>query len=180
MARRVDWFKRLASAAERSDKWETKAEKVARKLERARNPETIKRLEREGRAAERNRAQAERDFREADKRLSPPPQRRGGGDVVRPVEYEYVARIDYESPRKGHSRVVELRLMKRDGSRATDDQVAAAVNGLARNRPLQGWKVLTLMYGKTEPNTRLAGSPDELQGLLMQFQALTVGEEERQ
>lgn len=176
MAPRVDWLKKLAAAAARIDRAEAAADKAARALQRVTRPETIRKYERAGKAAEARRRTAERDFRAAERRLlgAPKRERKQPAPPSRPSA-SYMVTISYRG-RRGHGRYVEFVLHGPPGSTATD--VRRAVNRYAQRKDTDGWSWSALRYGSDENNASSGRvrDLDELQGLLMQERSVTVGE----
>jgi hypothetical protein len=180
---RIDWFARLAAAAARIDKAEAAADKAARALARVSRPETVRKYERQGKAAEARRRAAERDYREAERRLLPrerkrkehkPPKR---PPPPKGPPTAYMVTVDYRG-RRGHTRHVEFLLHGPPGATASD--VRRAVNGYAQRREPDGWDWSALRYGRTADTMSAGRVSDlsELQGLLMQERSITIGEVE--
>lgn len=177
---RVDWFAKLAAAAARIDKADAAADKAARALSRVSRPETVRKYERQGKAAEARRRAAERDYRKAERHLLP----RTRAPKHKPVipsgpRRDFMVTVDYpsrRSGRKGHQRFVEFILTGPPG--ASKDDVQRAVNSYAQNREPSGWEWSALRYGQNERNATSGRVSDlsELSGLLMQERFITIGE----
>lgn len=171
----VNWFSRLASAAARIDKAEAAAEKAARQLERVRRPDLVRKYERAGKAAEARRAAAEREFKKADRALSRGTESKRQPSAPLTSGASYMVTVDYRG-RRGHTRYVEFVLHA--PRKVNDEQVRRAVSGFSRGKPPEGWTWSALRYGTTESNATggRVRDLDELQGLLMQQDSITVGE----
>lgn len=177
MARVIDWFERMTDAAREGDRAERQLAKTTRELAGAyRRGDTrrIAQLEKKGRAQEKAVNAYRRAERDAERRLSAPPRKRTPKPAA-PAGPSFMVTVDYRG-RKGHGRYVEFIL---HAPRAvTDDQVRQAVSGFARRKAPSGWTWTALRYGESDSDARegRVKSLDELQGLLMQQNAITVGE----
>lgn len=138
----------------------------------------IAQLEKKGRAQEKALAAYRRAERDAERRLTAAPRerkKRVAKQPPPPVGQSFMVTVDYRG-RKGHGRYVEFILHA--PRTVTDDEVKRAVSGFARRKAPSGWTWSALRYGETERDARegRVKDLDELQGLLMRQDSITVGE----
>lgn len=168
----------MADAAREGDKAERQLAKTTRELSgayRRGDAKRIAQLEKKGRAQEKAVAAYRRAEAAAERRLTAEPRQKRAPKAAPSRGPSFMVTLDYRG-RKGHGRYVEFVL---HAPRAvSDDDVRRAVSGFARRKPPQGWTWSALRYGENETDAKpgRVKDLDELQGLLMQQNAITVGE----
>ena len=179
-------FGKLAALAGKIDALNARADVVARKLTRARNPVTVEQLSTEGLRLERSLRRAEGQYGRMERpyiRERAPrgvPKVPSAVDVPSLVKQTFTVRGTYR--RKNHRLSVEIQL-SHIGIPQNDEQILNAVQALARGHQPTLWTVTQIEYGRTALQRRVRGA-DDLHGISGAIAAmrstgdLVVGEHE--
>ena len=145
------------------DALNARANVVAGKLTRARNPVTVERLSAEGLRLERSLRRAEGQYGRIERPYIAERTARGvpkvppAVDVPSLVKQTFTVRGTYR--RKNHRLSVEIQL-SHTGLPQNDEQILNAVQALARGHQPVGWTVAQIEYGRTASQRRVRGADD--------------------